>query len=570
MPRGWTWKSCLTRLCLDRMQRSNRPWKPDEDADTPNQLGDAMKEEEVVSGSTEEEKRKKNRLAAFLDPPRATSSSTHLFPVEIEGCGRVLMKVEPSEPQTPPKATPKAKRSRKRKKASADMKQDVDQDSIVAPEDGVVDGPNWPDMEFPWRFRSVAQGGFSSAEREERLRYIESFLDRDSDEDDVEEGRSASGLRSLDEALSRNPRPGAGKTYPLLSHSRDRRRGTTILSIIHSDPADARTALLSKKFIRAVQLRLLRRRDTGRGADGDDGEVLCVCRGRDDGRPLVQCDACRTWYHLECIGIQSTSELGREEDPWFCVNCAEGKTPPPVVAPLPEPMLVSTDHDEHGGDAAEEGYDPPFLNATLNPSPATPWTRSVRPPMTPPRTQHAPHAASGSSWNEPPSSSSHGDPRTPQFDTASAFGDMVRVYSMTPGRALEGSSSTVIEDSPFDPTSTPSRGLRFGLPFTTPKDGKWGSSFWHGVRGSGHELFHTPKHLEEGGAASSRYAPPLLYHGRVGEVSEEGPLGVSGFDRTTGPNNVTPVERDALGRLKRLQVLESPLGAKRSRRNVNS
>ena len=32
-----------------------------------------------------------------------------------------------------------------------------------------------------------------------------------------------------------------------------------------------------------------------------------MCHGTDDGRELVQCDACSTWYHLECIGIEDTS-----------------------------------------------------------------------------------------------------------------------------------------------------------------------------------------------------------------------------------------------------------------------
>ncbi|KAH0838725.1 hypothetical protein J3R83DRAFT_7055 [Lanmaoa asiatica] len=546
-------------------------WKLDEDAEVPNRLGDAMEEEGLGSGLvlTEEEKRKRTRLAAFLDPPRG-SSATQLFPVEIEGCGRVLMKVEPSEPQTPPKPTPKAKRSRKRKKVSADMKQDVDNGSIAVPEDSTIDGPNWPDTEFPWRSRLMARDELSIAEREERLRYIESFFDRDSDEDYAEEGHSSSSRRSPDEVSSRSPRPGQGKMYPLLTHSKDRRHGLTMLSVVPSDPADAKTALLCKRSIRAVQLRLLRRQNTNRTADSDDGEILCTCQGRDDGRPLVQCDACRTWYHLECIGIQSSSELGREEDPWFCANCVEVKTPPPVVVPLSEPTFVPTDDGEHGvgrrGSAGLEGYDPPFLNGGLNPSPATPWTRSMRPPTTPPRTQH-PHTSSGSSWDEPPSSSSRGDPHTPQFNTASAFGDMVRVYGMTPGRSLEPSSSTVIDEPPFDPTSTPSRGIRFGLPFTTPKDGRLGpSSSWQGVRGStGHDLFHTPKRPgEDGGATSAKYGQPLLYHGRVGEVSEEGP------SRTSGPNNVTPVERDPLNGPKRMQVLESPLGAKRSRRPVDS
>lgn len=534
-----------------------------------------MEEEGLGSGLvlTEEEKRKKARLAAFLDPPRGSSSTTQLLPVEVEGCGRVLMRVEPSEPQTPPKPTPKAKRSRKRKKLLADMKQEVDKRSVAAPEDSTIDEPNWPDTEFPWRSRLMAQDGLSSAEREERLRYIESFLDRDSDSDDVEERRPSSSRCGPDEVSSRSLRPGRGKMYPLLSHYKDRRRGSTRLSVIPSDPADAKTALLCKKSVRAVQLRLLRRRNTDRTTDSDNSEAVCVCQRQDDGRALVQCDACQTWYHLECIGIRSASELGREEDPWFCANCVKVKTPPPVVVPLSEPTFVPTDDEEHDVNSGlPEGYTPLFLNAGLNPSPATPWTRSVRAPMTPPRSQHAQavHTSSESSWDEPPSSSSRGDPRTPQFNTASAFGDMVRVYGMTPGRSLEPSSLADIGEPPFDPTSTPSRGIRFGLPFTTPKDGRLGMSSWQGVRGNGHELFHTPKCPgEDGGTASSRYGQPLLYHGRDGEVSE-GPSGTQGLYRTTGPTNVTPIERDALNGPKRMQVLESPLGAKRSRRTVDS
>jgi hypothetical protein len=49
-------------------------------------------------------------------------------------------------------------------------------------------------------------------------------------------------------------------------------------------------------------------------ADSDGEEILCICRGNDDGWELVQCDDCRTWYHLECLGIKDIADLGREED----------------------------------------------------------------------------------------------------------------------------------------------------------------------------------------------------------------------------------------------------------------
>ena len=45
----------------------------------------------------------------------------------------------------------------------------------------------------------------------------------------------------------------------------------------------------------------------------------CVCRGLDTGKTMVQCDNCREWFHLTCIGmsIQETNEI----DPYFCPNC---------------------------------------------------------------------------------------------------------------------------------------------------------------------------------------------------------------------------------------------------------
>ena len=45
-------------------------------------------------------------------------------------------------------------------------------------------------------------------------------------------------------------------------------------------------------------------------ADSDGDEILCICRGKDDERELVQCDDCRTWYHLECSGSETSQILG--------------------------------------------------------------------------------------------------------------------------------------------------------------------------------------------------------------------------------------------------------------------
>ncbi|KAL4065770.1 hypothetical protein V8B97DRAFT_1874885 [Scleroderma yunnanense] len=482
--------------------------------------------EPSVSVTSEREKKKKSRLAAFLDTPLASSSKAQLVPVEVEGRGRVLVNVDAAEPPTSPKPSPsKGRRSRRKKKVGVDTRGDKDGD--FASSEAKVDGPNWPDAQFPWDSQ-LARCGMQAPEEEERLRHIENFLDRDSDEDEVEEGLSTP-IRSSAEEI----RAGRGKMNSLLHHSKEKRPGNldcASTSIIPNDPADARTALLSKKSVRELSQRLLRRRNT----DGD-GERVCICNEPDNERDLVQCDGCQIWYHLDCIGIQSMSELGREEDPWFCAHCAEAKTPPPVVLSLSEPTLVPTD-DKVNVDA---GYDPPFFQTGLHPSPATPWTNSTRPPRTPPRSHSGPYFSSGSSWDEP---GSRRGPHTPQFPNSQD----VRVYT-TPGRV----GGSTLEESPFDPTSTPSRGIKFGAPFATPKNGLWRHQ----------DMFHTP--TRHAGISFGRQFAQYTSRGGEDDTSMVG-LPSSSNSLT---QDFTPVIRNLNdgGR-----VLESPLVAKRSRHSVDA
>jgi len=450
---------------------------------------------------SEREKKKKSRLTAFLEAPLASSSKTQLVPVEVEGCGRVLVNVGVAEPPASPKATPsKGRRSRKKKKGGVDAR--GDKDGVITPSEAKVDGPNWPDAQFPWGLK-VAR--MENPEEEERLRHIENFLDRDTDEEEGEEG-SPSPVRSSAEEI----RGGREKTVCPLDYYSEAKRGVecTTSSVVRSDPADARTALLSKRSVRELSQGLLRRRNAG--GDGGGGERVCICNEPDNERDLVQCDGCQIWYHLDCIGIESMSELGREEDPWFCVNCAEVRTPPPVMLSLSEPTLVPTD-DKVNVDAGY--YDPLFFQAGLHPSPVTPWTRSHRMPRTPPRSHTGPYFSSGSSWDE---AASRAGPHTPLFPSSQE----VRVYT------------TPTLESPFDPTSTPSRGIKFGAPFATPK---WRSQ----------DPFHTP--TRPAGIPFGRQFAPHL--------SKE--------DTSTSlTRDFTPVVRNLAdsGR-----VQQSPLAGKRSR-----
>lgn len=60
------------------------------------------------------------------------------------------------------------------------------------------------------------------------------------------------------------------------------------------------------------------------------GSVGCICEAGDDGEPMVQCDKCSTWFHLECL------ELDDETLPseWFCFRCTGGPLPVAVQRAL--------------------------------------------------------------------------------------------------------------------------------------------------------------------------------------------------------------------------------------------
>ena len=57
----------------------------------------------------------------------------------------------------------------------------------------------------------------------------------------------------------------------------------------------------------------------------------CRCGFRDEHMDLVQCDGCRLWLHLACVGVSSVHQFGDGE--WLCDDCHEatsalGRLPP--------------------------------------------------------------------------------------------------------------------------------------------------------------------------------------------------------------------------------------------------
>lgn len=440
----------------------------------------------------EKELKKRKRLAAFRSEPNRGSSK--LCAVELEGKGRVLIDIPAEDHTVPgtPEASPSKKRISNRRKKGTETGAGKKFPGFFGNVEDTLAKPNWPDGEFPWRLRTEERVEIAKAEQEERLRWIERFLDRDSDDEDDSESVLKLNDREADEgeALpksrwgmvyeheSEKPAPvkmGRGKMVPLLAYPDDDTGKHSVIrrTAFPSDPADARVALLSKKTVRTLSYRQQRRHRDG---EDDDDEMVCICNGKDDGRELVQCDTCQTWYHLHCIGIKNIAELGREEDPWFCRGCIARCRSPSTEPDNWEPTLVPTDSEMH----RHRSGDMPFYQPLLQESPN--W-HSSRMPKTPTRIAYNSHPDSNrslSSWID--SDSSRPGPSTPRH-----YIQTVDVFT-TPG-PFDGYN---LEESPFDPTSTPSRGIKFNAPFATPKSNVWPARvnglFQTPSRGSGRGL----------------------------------------------------------------------------------
>ncbi|KAL1699279.1 hypothetical protein EV121DRAFT_265319 [Schizophyllum commune] len=416
---------------------------------------------------TEKELRKRKRLAAFKgESPVGNTQPTKLMPVELAGKGRVLLDVLPSElpeANSASESTPKKKATAGRRRKKPEERRTLAA-TVMTADLHTGDRPNWPDAEFPWKLRTDEREEHARQEEEEKLKWIEKFLDRESDDEadsiagtvgeDEEILPSASWGQVYEDTADRPmpPRRGRGKMVPLHAdpEAARRPRAVTVRSFFPSDPGDARAALLAKKSVRALSFR------RSRALTDRQNEMICVCKGRDDGNDLVQCDGCRTWYHLRCLGIRNMAELGKEEDPWYCERCVDDRSlssddeHEPVV--YREPTFVPTEDLP----AFQRAHDDAsfFPSLSDSPFPSTDW-QSMRVPCTPPRRDDPSSDFTSSSWSRsgPPTT-----PRQNQFPTTP------RVFMQTPNSGLFEDY-----DDSFDPMSTPSRGIRVPAHFTTPK-----------------------------------------------------------------------------------------------------
>ena len=427
---------------------------------------------------TENETRKRKRLESFLTSTPCTSK---LRIVDVEGRGRILLNAEgEANPYENCEGGNSVRRKRpisKRKpKGNGHRKASPLKRDIARPHNTLADsrpfGPNWLDAEFPWSLKADQLVHAHLETQAEKTRWIEKFLDRDSDSGS--EGEEIMPSSAWGELYQHPPMPcrrGRGKMVPIKAIDR-RRTGTMVFP---SDPADARAALLSRRAVRTLTLRRASQaRHSSDGSGSGEDEDFCVCEGKTKGRGLVQCDDCKRWYHLRCIGIKDVGELGGPNDPWYCPGCMKDArrtvTPEPAI-PSSEPTIVPTDDDCPGSSPK----DPLFFVGDSERSPFPAWRPRAR-PSTPPRGSASFEPLSGSSSTP---YSNKGDPSTPQNSTSG----LARIYE-TPNLSIDVGTG----ESTFDLATTPSRGMKFST-FTPKSIGPWSYNSRMNTTGIG---FHTP------------------------------------------------------------------------------
>lgn len=355
---------------------------------------------------TEHEQRKRRRLDAF-HPKSIDYAPKKLRPMNFDGLGRVVIGLDDHELSAVLRGTPSKRRVSSRRKRKGVEASKENQSSSM---DVVQIRPNWPDSEYPWRMRVEETAKMLKAEDDGKERRIARWMDGSTDEEEESDQK---------------------------------------LPSEYSDPADARIALLAK--FGALPPRRVQANTS------KEDSTICICKGKDDGRPSVLCETCTTWYHLSCIGIANPKELGEDEDPWYCSRCMRKQSVPDLMeASLlsKEPVLVPNTEDVH----PIQVWDPPFYQPPVSQDSPMIWC-STHPPCTPTRRPSSLDASFSSESRYLPITPSHGlgaDPTIYHFQNSS------------------------LEDSPFDPTSTPSRGFKLGI---TPRDGLWSN------RGS---FFQTP------------------------------------------------------------------------------
>jgi hypothetical protein len=59
--------------------------------------------------------------------------------------------------------------------------------------------------------------------------------------------------------------------------------------------------------------------------DDDPNKIWCICRKVAGTRPMIECDQCKDWFHLQCVKLRSKDAKAMEKkgEKWFCPPCRE-------------------------------------------------------------------------------------------------------------------------------------------------------------------------------------------------------------------------------------------------------
>ncbi|KAH9970593.1 hypothetical protein BGW80DRAFT_1253888 [Lactifluus volemus] len=178
-------------------------------------------------------------------------------------------------------------------------------------EGGGSSGTRWTGqtMSFPGTCGRT-NGASWAAEEADRMQWIGRFLDKEDMEDADSLESVAAAARVQDEQVEVSPTDlvdrDAGAGLSLSASARHGGSGKVV-------PAPSCMNLQQRTFVpsdRRTHVQpcspavcpCARCSSKAACATGGGEEILCICSGKDDGRELVQCDDCRTWNHLECLG----------------------------------------------------------------------------------------------------------------------------------------------------------------------------------------------------------------------------------------------------------------------------
>ncbi|KIM34385.1 hypothetical protein M408DRAFT_19298 [Serendipita vermifera MAFF 305830] len=184
--------------------------------------------------------------------------------------------------------------------------------------------------------------------------------------------------------------------------------------------------------------------------DKDSDEVACICKGPDDGRPMIQCDNCHSWLHVDCVTREE--ERNRLPDKWYCWKCPVG-TAPDRVSTDAQPVFVASSTPEYPKNLRRDtAADIPIYQASD-------------------KQQASPELGAYAPGAETPSSSALLAERTPQVNKdwpkyPFSVDDPMTAIAATPfiGSSFQSPYGTF--DDSFDHLQSPNR--NFGLQYAPP------------------------------------------------------------------------------------------------------